>query len=177
MKAVTSMLMRSLMFVFLSGVVALQMSSSFENWQNTLGDERTKGKADSVANATLPSGTSILKADSLGHYRGLFKLNGKPVEGMVDTGASAVAINESTARRLGYGAAALDFRYTVNTANGRSEAAVVRLKRVEVGSIRIDDVDALVLRDDALSDTLIGMSFLGRLSSYKAERRSLTMTR
>ncbi|MDI6837574.1 MAG: TIGR02281 family clan AA aspartic protease [Rhizobiaceae bacterium] len=168
------MLMRSLMFVFLSGVVALQMSSSFESWQNTLGDEPA-GKADPVANATVPSGTSILKADAVGHYRGLFKLNGKPVEGMVDTGASAVAINESTARRLGYGAAALDFRYTVNTANGRSEAAVVKLKRVEVGSIKIEDVDALVLRDDALSDTLIGMSFLSRLSSYKAERRSLTM--
>lgn len=165
--------MRSLMFVFLSGVVALQMSSSFESWKN----EPAARQTASVANATPPSGTSVLKADAAGHYRGQFKLNGKPVEGMVDTGASAVAINESTARRLGYGAAALDFRYSVNTANGRSEAAVVRLKRVEIGSIKIEDVEALVLRDQALSDMLIGMSFLSRLSSYKAERQSLTMVR
>ncbi len=171
------MLMRSLMFVFLSGVVALQMSSSFESWQDTPIGEPAARKTASVANATLASGTSVLKADAAGHYRGQFRLNGKPVEGMVDTGASAVAINESTARRLGYGAAALDFRYSVNTANGRSEAAVVRLKRVEVGSIKIEDVEALVLRDNALSDTLIGMSFLSRLSSYKAERQSLTMVR
>ncbi len=174
---VTSMLMRSLMFVFLSGVVALQMSSSFESWQKKLENEPAASEMASVKNATLSPGTSVLKADAAGHYRGLFKLNGKPVEGMVDTGASAVAINESTARRLGYSAASLDFRYSVNTANGRSEAAVIKLRRVEVGSIKVEDVEALVLRDDALSATLIGMSFLSRLSSYKAERRSLIMAR
>lgn len=171
------MLMRSLIFVVFSSVVAMQISSAFEGWQSKLSNEPAAEAAAADKNTAFPSGTSVLTADATGHYRGLFKLNGKPVEGMVDTGASAVAINESTARRLGYSAASLDFKYTVNTANGRSEAAVIRLKRVEVGSVKVDDVEALVLHDSALLDTLIGMSFLKRLSSYKAERQVLTMTR
>jgi aspartyl protease family protein len=94
---------------------------------------------------------------------------------MVDTGASTVAINISTARRLGFSPAALDFRYDVNTANGSIKAAHVVLDRVEIGSIRVTDVDAFVLSDQALSSTLVGMSFMSKLKSYTAEKRTLRM--
>lgn len=168
------MLMRSLIFVFLSSLVALQMSSAFDAFPPKSG----QASALPVPASTAPlPGVSVLKADAQGHYRATFKVNGKPIKGMVDTGASLVAINESTARRLGYGAVSLDFRFPVATANGNTKAALVRLKRVEIGSIRIDDVDAFVMRDEALSDTLIGMSFLKRLSGYSSEKQALTMTR
>ncbi|HCL64922.1 MAG TPA: TIGR02281 family clan AA aspartic protease [Rhizobium sp.] len=171
------MLMRSLTFVFLSSLVALQMSSAFDAFQEDLPKSGQASGLSVPASTAPPPGVSVLKADAQGHYRAIFKINGKPVMGMVDTGASLVAINESTARRLGYGAVSLDFRFSVTTANGKTEAALVRLKRVEIGSIRIDDVDAFVMRDKALSDTLIGMSFLKRLSGYSAEKQALTMTR
>ncbi len=121
------------------------------------------------------SGQTVLTMGPSGHYAGTFKMNGKPIEAMVDTGASLVAINVSTARRLGFSPAALDFRYGVNTANGSIKAAHVVLDRIEVGSIRVRDVDAFVLKDEALSSTLIGMSFLAKLKSYSAEQRVMRL--
>ena len=50
-----------------------------------------------------------------------------------DTGASLVAINVSTARRLGFSPAALDFQHQVRTANGSTKAAYVVLDRIEIG--------------------------------------------
>jgi aspartyl protease family protein len=102
-------------------------------------------------------------------------MNGKAVDGLVDTGASLVAINESTARKLGFGANGLDFRYTVNTANGGTEAAHVVLDRIEIGGVRVKDVDAFVLRDKALASTLVGMSFLKKLKSFQVEGGNLKL--
>jgi aspartyl protease family protein len=96
---------------------------------------------------------------------------------MVDTGASLVAINETTARRIGVSIASLDFKYPISTANGETRAAHIRLQRVEIGSVRVEDVDAFVLRDKALSGTLIGMSFLKRLGAYSAEGDRLRLER
>ncbi|PZM16103.1 TIGR02281 family clan AA aspartic protease [Rhizobium tubonense] len=123
-----------------------------------------------------PHGNVRLKANTQGHYTADFKINGKPVQGLIDTGATYVAVNESTARHLGFGAANLDFRNSVNTANGETKAAFVRLDRIEIGPIRVRDVDALVLRDSALSSTLIGVSFLKRLASYSVEDGALRLT-
>jgi aspartyl protease family protein len=136
-----------------------------------------KAAAIAVIPAKLPaaSGTAALAADASGHYRGSFRINGKPVEGMVDTGATSVAINESTARRLGFSGNALDFRYEVSTANGKTRAAFVMLDRVELDDIRVRDVQAAVLKDDALSSTLIGMSFLKKLSSFSVQDGALRM--
>ncbi|WP_234905880.1 TIGR02281 family clan AA aspartic protease [Affinirhizobium pseudoryzae] len=120
-------------------------------------------------------GTVVLPADARGHFSSTFKLNGKPVEGMVDTGASLLAINESTARRLGFSANSLDFKYTTSTANGETKMALVTLDRVEIDGIRVSGVRAAVLRDTSLSDTLIGMSFLTRLASFKVEAGQLQL--
>jgi aspartyl protease family protein len=125
--------------------------------------------------AALGSGRVRLPSDSRGHFNGTFRINGKPVDGVVDTGASLVATNESTARRLGFIGNGLDFRYTVNTANGTTDAAHVVLDRVEIGAVKVKDVDAFVMRDKALSGTLVGMSFLKKLKSYQAEGGSLTL--
>lgn len=177
------MLMRSLVILAVVSVVALQVPSVFETMesrrgvQDGLGGE-AGGSADAAVLVNSPSGgTVVLNPDSRGHYRGDFRINGKPVEGMIDTGASLVALNETTARRLGYGATALDFKYAVNTANGKTEAAHVTLRRVEIGGIRVEDVDAMVLRDKALSTTLIGMSFLKQIGSYAVQDDALRLSR
>ncbi|SFA93071.1 aspartyl protease family protein [Rhizobium sp. NFR07] len=125
--------------------------------------------------AALTPGSTVLAADGRGHFTGTFRLNGKSVPGMVDTGASLVAINESTARKLGFGVNGLEFRYEVNTANGKTDAALIVLDRVEIGNVRVRDVEAFVLRDKALGDTLVGMSFLKKLKSYQVKGESLTL--
>jgi len=132
-------------------------------------------EAEPVALTPAASGTVQLQADERGHYAGTFRLNGKSIDGLIDTGATYVAINESTARRLGFSGNGLDFKYAVNTANGQTKAAHISLDRMEIGTIRVHDVEAFVLRDTALSGTLVGMSFLKKLDSYRVADGTLQL--
>jgi len=171
------MLMRVLVFAGLTAVVATQVPAYL---QSRARQEPAAAVAPQPANLAPPMasmpGQAILKADNRGHFTASFRINGKSVEAMIDTGATSVAINETTARRLGFGGQGLDFKYKVTTANGTTAAARVVLDRVELGSVRVEDVEAMVLRDKALSDTLIGMSFLSRLGSYKVEAGRLKLS-
>lgn len=123
-----------------------------------------------------PSGRSVaLDAGPSGHFLGTFRINGRKVDAMIDTGASAVAINLSTARRLGIVIRTSDMRSTVSTANGLAHATVATLDRIEIGRVTVENVPALVLEDSSLSSTLIGMTFLNRLKAYKVENGRLVL--
>ncbi len=95
---------------------------------------------------------------------------------MIDTGATLVSLNESTARGLGISSANLDYRYTTQTANGAAKFALVKLDRLEIGSVKVSDVDAAVMKDEALNSTLIGMSFLKKLRAFGVQDGSLHLT-
>lgn len=128
--------------------------------------------------ASAAAGRSVvLDADSTGHFYGTFRINGRSERGLVDTGASMIAINLSTARRLGISPSTLSFKARARTANGVVEAAPATLSRIEIGGISVRDVQAMVLPDKALSGTLIGMTFLSRLSSYRVEAGALHLVR
>lgn len=120
-------------------------------------------------------GEETITAGTTGHFNANFRVNGRDVEGLVDTGATFVAINEQTARRIGISLSGLDYRYAVTTANGTTQAAHVTLDRMEVGSVRVRDVDAFVLKDKSLSGMLVGMSFMNRLKSYRVQDGVLTL--
>ena len=132
----------------------------------------------SMADASAPAddGRSYtLRASDNGHFGGKFRINGKPVESLIDTGATFVTLSELTARSLGYGGNDLKFRYEVATANGKVKAARIILKSVEIGTVQVRNVDAMVIRGKALDFPLIGMSFLKKLSSYRAENDELKL--
>jgi aspartyl protease family protein len=116
-----------------------------------------------------------LEADERGHFRGDFRINGRSLDAMVDTGATMIAINRTTARQVGVHLTPADFRYEVNTANGTIKAAAAMLANVQIGRIQLDNVEAMVLEDRALSGTLVGMSFLRRLASFRVENGTLVM--
>jgi aspartyl protease family protein len=123
-----------------------------------------------------PVGRKVrLEGDEQGHFNAQFKVNGRSIDGMVDTGASMIAINVSTARRLGLSLGSSDFRHPVTTANGTIMGAIAQLETVQIGRIQVKGVDAMVLEDRALSGTLVGMSFLSRLSSFRIENGVLVM--
>lgn len=117
----------------------------------------------------------LLPADERGHFRASFRINGRPVEAMVDTGATVVALNLSTARRAGISLSPSDFRHEVDTANGKVKAAVAEIDTLQIGRIAVDHVQAVVLDDEALSTTLIGMSFLQRLDKYQVQDGKLLL--
>jgi aspartyl protease family protein len=117
----------------------------------------------------------VVAADERGHFTSQFKLNGRQVDGMIDTGATLVAINTSTARRIGLSVDPSDFTRRVNTANGSIRAALVTVDRLQIGNIQVEGVQAVVLDDKALQTNLIGMSFLTRLQKYQVENGSLLL--
>lgn len=133
--------------------------------------------SQAAGHASLPqSGRSMrVQSDGRGHYVTEFRMNGRPVEAMIDTGASVVAINRSTARRIGVDIAASDFRHEVSTANGTTRAAIAMIDEMQLGSIGLRDIQAVVLEDEALSHTLVGMSFLNRLRRFSAEAGELIL--
>ncbi len=111
--------------------------------------------------------TVALKADPRGHYLVDAEVNGRRIPAMVDTGASAVALNADTARHLGIYVSRSDYTVPISTANGVIAAAPVKLREVRLGGISIRNVDAIVLPGDVLSVNLLGMTFLSRLSKFQ----------
>ncbi len=109
-----------------------------------------------------------------GHYWAEAEIDGRAVRVLVDTGASVVALTREDALRLGLKLSAEDFRSTVNTASGPAPAARVRLSSVSVAGARVDDVEALVV-EKGLTQSLLGMSYLGRLSGFEATPAALTL--
>lgn len=128
-----------------------------------------------VATVALTARNVRIPADAQGHFRADFRLNGRPIPAMIDTGASVVAINRSTARRIGISLSASDFTGIARTANGETRAAPVTIDRIQIGRLEFRDVPAMVLEDRALSGTLIGMSFLNRLARYRVEDRTMVL--
>lgn len=123
------------------------------------------------------SGTERIRQDRSGHYVAEFQINNAAVDGLVDTGATAVAINRTTARRAGIRISDSDFIYAVSTANGETRAARAVLDTVRLGSIRVNNVEALVLDDQALDGVLIGMSFMNKLRSFEFENGTMLLRR
>lgn len=110
-----------------------------------------------------------LKADASGHYFAKADINGASIAVMVDTGASGVALSYEDAEKAGLRPRGLDYDIPVSTANGIVKAARVKLRRVEVDNVRVRDVDGMVLPQGATRISLLGMSFLSRLSSFRIE--------
>lgn len=118
---------------------------------------------------------ATIAMDRSGHFSADFRMNGRSVRGLIDTGATYVALNVSTARNLGLGLVGSDFKHQVNTANGKTSAALVMLDQMNLGSITVRNVEAFVLEDRALSSTLIGMSFMSKLKSYQVKGNRLEL--
>lgn len=114
-------------------------------------------------------GEVSITAGAGGHFMASFRINGREVQGLVDTGATFVALNEDTARQVGVSRSDLDYRYAVTTANGTTQAAHITINRMDIGQVTVRDVDAFVLKDKSLSGMLVGMSFMSRLKSYKVQ--------
>jgi aspartyl protease family protein len=116
-----------------------------------------------------------LRKHPSGHFLARGTVNGAPMSLLVDTGASTVVLKPADAERAGIDLGALNFSTPVNTANGTTFAAPVRLRSLAIGDIVLDDVEALVSKPGTLNESLLGMSFLRRLRSYEFSGDFLTL--
>jgi len=121
-------------------------------------------EAQSASNEPPRSGYSVeLEAGENGHYHAEAEINGRPVNVMVDTGASMVAMTYEDAESAGIFLKDSDFTARASTANGTSRIAPVTIARLSIGDITVRDVKAAVAERGRLQVTLLGMSFLSRL--------------
>jgi aspartyl protease family protein len=150
--------------------------------------DRTAGHAASPASApaaqvvaapppTYSGGprTVVVQRDMRGHFVVEGAVNGRRIGFMVDTGATRIALTERDASRLGYHPGPRDYVGQVQTANGVARVAPVKLDMVEIGGIMIRNVDALVTSDGALSENLLGLSFLSRLHRFEYREGRLVL--
>jgi aspartyl protease family protein len=110
-----------------------------------------------------------------GHFIVKTQANGVSLSMLVDTGASTVVLKPADALRLGIDVDRLRYTVPVQTANGTTYAAHVRLRNLTVGPIILNDVEALVAKQGTLRENLLGMSFLSRLRSYEFTSDMLTL--
>ena len=100
-----------------------------------------------------------LSADARGHFLARGTVNGRPVQFLVDTGATLTTLSRDEAKRIG-----LDYKDGTPTrsmtANGVVQGWRVSLDTVRIGNATVRDVDAMVIDSDALGVGLLGMSFL-----------------
>ncbi|WP_409190955.1 TIGR02281 family clan AA aspartic protease [Bradyrhizobium sp. RDM4] len=121
-----------------------------------------------VASNAPTGGRSLsIPRDGRGHFQTDGRIDGQRIGFMVDTGASVVALNESSAARFGLRPSRSEYNATVSTANGTIKAARTRIAMLDVGGLVVRDVDAMVLPDEALSENLLGLSFLSRLKRFE----------
>jgi aspartyl protease family protein len=110
-----------------------------------------------------------------GHFVARTRANGIALTMLIDTGASTVVLKPADAQRAGIDTDKLKYSVPVQTANGTTYAAHVRLRSLALGRISLEDVDALVAKPNALKENLLGMSFLSRLRSYEFTGDMLTL--
>jgi aspartyl protease family protein len=122
-----------------------------------------------------PPGEAVAVRRPDGHYGFDTRVNGAMVRMMFDTGASSIVLRAEDAAKVGLNPDKLEYRVPVSTANGRAMAAPVTLEAVTVGNITLKNVRALVARPGVLQESLLGQSFLSRLSGYSVERNRLVL--
>ncbi|MES2743281.1 MAG: TIGR02281 family clan AA aspartic protease [Pseudomonadota bacterium] len=115
-----------------------------------------------------------LAPDERGHYMTNGQINGQPARMMVDTGATMVVLPAADAVRMG-----IDYkkggRGFSNTANGPVPVYVVRLDRVRVGEVELNQIEGMV-QESGLPIILLGNSFLNRFDLQR-EGGQLTLTK
>jgi aspartyl protease family protein len=97
--------------------------------------------------------------DARMQYQTTAIINGRSVAVLVDTGANVVALNSVQAGTLGVNYSA-GTPARVETASGMVNAWYVTLQSVDVGGIRVDNVEATVVEGDFPATILLGMTYL-----------------
>ncbi len=144
---------------FAAWIVALGLLTLFFN--DKLNRQRNPNQA--VFSRLDASGVRevVLKRNRFGHYVTSGTVNSVPVEFLLDTGASDVAIPAALAERLGLQRGrAVQYQ----TANGRITAWRTTIERLAIGPLQVSNVPASI--NPAMHDMeiLLGMSVLKQVA-------------
>jgi aspartyl protease family protein len=135
------------------------------------GDQQVPGPATIAVGP--PADSLSYPVDANGHVVVEVEIDGTPLRLLVDTGASLVSLTLADARAAGIAPDRLAFTGRAMTANGTTSLAPVTLHEIRIGQLVVADVPAAVLKN--LDVSLLGMSFLRRLRSYRMDDGRFTI--
>ncbi|MEQ1705542.1 MAG: TIGR02281 family clan AA aspartic protease [Rickettsiales bacterium] len=113
-------------------------------------------------------GNIVIRASQNKHFHIEAKVNGVPVNFMIDTGASDVVLSKSDAERAGINTEELAYTRTYYTANGVTGGAIIKLKRLQIGGFILDDFPVSVNKGE-MDGSLLGMSALRELGGFRID--------
>ena len=117
------------------------------------------GEEDGRATVTLEKGPN-------GHFQARVSINGQSIMAVVDTGATSTVLTTDDAVTAGFNPAALSYVIPVATANGMANAATVHVGELAIGNIVRRNMTVLVAAPGSLSQSLLGMNFIGSLAGF-----------
>lgn len=169
------MTLRNLFFVMFAAV-SIAMVIAFVVAPKLQEDASLSEPAPATVAVAQPQPTSLpgssaafIDREADGHFWTRADVSGTQVKFMVDTGASIVALTYFDAQRLGLKPEELDFDSEIRTAGGVTYGAPVTLPSIRIGRVKVENVDAVILRTE-LEQSLLGMTFLGELNSYEVRQ-------
>ncbi len=151
------------------GVMMAKMADRMDSKPASVQVASTAPMVPAAASSNRAAGprTLTVEKNRRGHFQVDGRVAGRNLSFMVDTGASVIALTAQDAARIGVRPMRSEYDVNVSTANGTVKAARTRLTNVEIGGLMVRDVDALVLPEGALSENLLGLSFLSKLKRYE----------
>jgi aspartyl protease family protein len=149
------------------GVYLARMADNIQPATIAVAANQTRSPVMSDVSATAGRRSHTIAKDARGHFSTDGRVDGRRIGFMVDTGASVIALTESSAAQVGIRPSRSDYNAPVSTANGVVKAARARLASVDIGGLEVRDVEAMVLPDNVLSENLLGLSYLSRLRRFE----------
>jgi aspartyl protease family protein len=124
---------------------------------NNLLEEQRNPNTDPQTSKNGSRAEVVLKRNRYGHYVATGAINDRPVEFLLDTGASDVSVPLDLAERLGLKKGP---RVRFETANGRVDGYMTNLDQVQLSDIQLHQVRASINPGMSGDSVLLGMSFL-----------------
>ena len=143
--------------------VAIAVPSLYDRVEDfLLGRDATASAAPSAPPEAKDRSMTIAPGRD-GRFNVEAEVGGNLAEFLIDPNASSTMLRASDAARLGISPAYSDYSARISTVNGIVRGAPVELDRVAVGALTVLNVQAIVVPDEVLRQSLLGRSFLARI--------------
>ncbi|GAB4139251.1 MAG: hypothetical protein Tsb0016_05810 [Sphingomonadales bacterium] len=135
---------------------------------------RTQTPSRAAAETEASGPRVIIYRGKFGQFLARGWVNGEEIIFVVDTSASHVVLSPDDAERLGLRPAPEQYTVSARTAAGNIKAAPIRLTRVSLGPIHVENVDALI-NIVPMGYSLLGASYLDRLSQVDIQGSQMVL--
>ena len=118
----------------------------------------------------------IIPKEIDGHFHLTVTINDRPIEFLVDTGASDIVLTREDAARVGFDPNRLDYWGMANTANGTVRLATIRLETVRLGEFIDKNIRASVNKAP-MEKSLLGMRYLSKFRAIEISNDQMILKR